>query len=266
VASVSVKNVSVQIPIYGVGSASIRKALLGRAVGGGLGKAGSHVVVTALKDVSFEARDGDRIGLVGSNGSGKSTLLRVLSDVYPPTSGTVSVTGSVSPMFDAMLGMNLDASGMDNIRLCGRMWGLSPEQIQQNTQDVVDFTELGDFLNVPVRTYSTGMRMRLAFAIATVRQPDIFLIDEIIGAGDPAFFNKAFERIKGVISRSRILFVASHSDIILKQLCNKIFWLDRGTLVQQGDIDTVLAAYQGKDAQTGPTDIHSQLVTALPTG
>ncbi len=210
--AVSLKNVSVQIPIYGAGTTSIRSALLDKAVGGRFGKAGSHLIVTALKDISFEAKDGDRIGLVGRNGSGKSTLLRVLSDVYPPTSGTVEVTGSVSPMFDASLGMDLDATGMENIRISGRLWGLTPEQIKENTPNIIEFTELGDFLNVPVRTYSKGMAMRLAFAIATVREPDILLIDEVIGAGDPNFFKKAFERIKGVISKSRVLFVASHSD------------------------------------------------------
>ncbi len=264
-AFVSLKNVSVQIPIYGAGSSSIRSVLLERAVGGRFGKVGSHVIVTALKDVSFEAHDGDRIGLIGRNGSGKSTLLRVLSDVYPPTEGTVKVVGSVSPMFDAALGMSLDTSGMENIRTCGRMWGLSPKEIERNIPDIVEFTELGDFLNLPVRTYSTGMMMRLAFAIATVRQPDIFLIDEIIGAGDPAFFNKAFERIKGLISGSSILFVASHSELVLKQLCNKIFWLDRGTLVQQGDVDTVLAAYRGKSPADFPEDLPSQLAATAST-
>lgn len=242
--AVSLKNVSVQIPIYDVAGASLRSAILGRTVGGRFGQSGSYITVAALKDVSFEAHDGDRVALVGNNGSGKSTLLRVLSDVYPPTSGTVEVRGRVSPMFDATLGMSMDATGLENIWICGRTWGLTPEQVRNSVPDIVNFTELGDYLNVPVRTYSTGMMLRLAFAIATVREPDIFLLDEIIGVGDSTFFQKAFDRLKRVVSRSRILFVASHADDILRLLCNKAIWLDRGTLVKYGDFETVVAAYR----------------------
>ena len=242
--SICAKNVSVEIPIYDIGGASLRKAILGRTVGGRFATAGSCVTISALQNVSFEAHDGDRVALVGNNGSGKSTLLRVLADVYPPTSGTMEVIGRVSPMFDATLGMSMDATGMENIWLCGRLWGLSPSQIKNSIDDVCDFTELGDYLNVPIRTYSTGMMLRLAFAIATVREPEIFLLDEIIGVGDASFFQKAFNRLKNVISRSRILFVASHADDILRRLCNKALWLDHGSLIKYGDFEEVIGSYR----------------------
>ncbi len=243
--SVSLSNVSLDIPIYDVGASSLRKMVLSKTVGGRFAEAGNHINVHALKKVSFEAKDGDRIALVGTNGSGKSTLLRVMSHVYTATSGTVSINGQVSPMFDATLGMTMDATGYENIRICGRLWGLSSSQIEGSIEDIVNFTELGDYLDVPVRTYSTGMMLRLAFAIATVRDPEILLLDETIGVGDAAFFEKAFSRLKGVIARSRIIFVASHADGILRLLCNKAIWLHQGELVEFGDIDAVLKSYRG---------------------
>ena len=247
-ALIALRNVSIQIPIYDIGASSLRKMILSKAVGGRFERSGSHVIVDALKDISFEAHDGDRIALVGNNGSGKSTLLRLLSDVYPVTRGTVQVVGGVSPMFDTMLGMSMDATGMENIWISGRLWGMSPAQIRNSLDDIVDFTELGDFLNVPVRTYSTGMLLRLAFAIATVRDPEILLLDEIVGVGDAAFFEKAFSRLQDIIHRSQILFLASHSDDILRKVCNKAIWLDQGSLVQYGEFEQVIAAYRGQNA------------------
>jgi ABC-2 type transport system ATP-binding protein/lipopolysaccharide transport system ATP-binding protein len=252
VASIIVKNVSVDIPIYDVSSASLRKMVLSRAVGGRFAQAGSHVSVSALKNISFEAHHGDRIALVGNNGSGKSTLLRVLSEVYPPTSGSVQITGRISPLFDATLGMTMDATGWENIRMCGQLWGLTRSQIERSIADIVDFTELGDYLSVPVRTYSTGMMLRLAFAIATVRDPDVMLIDEIIAVGDGNFFEKALARLRGVAERSSILFVASHADNILRMLCNKGIWLQNGSLMAYGDINEVIAAYRGVQTNHDP--------------
>src|SRR3979411_2128747 len=164
-AAIIVKNLSIDIPVFDVGSASIRRLFLRKAVGGQVAAEGTHIVVNALKDVSFTAQDGDRIGLIGSNGAGKTTLLRVLADIYPPTTGTVEVTGRTSPMFDNQLGMNQDATGWENVRMCGMLWGLTPSQIENSRDDIAEFTELGDYLNMPVRIYSQGMQLRLAFAI-----------------------------------------------------------------------------------------------------
>ena len=241
--AISLVNVGVDIPIFDVRTASVRKALIGRTIGGRFGQTGSHVIVNALKNINFEAHDGDRIAMVGNNGSGKSTLLRVLSQVYPPTSGTISVVGKVSPMFDATLGMSLDATGLENIRIAGTIWGMTRSQIKDSVGDIADFTELGDYLNMPVRTYSNGMMLRLAFAIATVREPEILLIDEIIGVGDADFFDKAFTRLQRLVQKSRILIVAAHADDILRRLCDKALWLDHGSLIEYGSIDPVLAAY-----------------------
>jgi len=248
VASITVIDVSVDIPIYDVSSASLHKMVLSRAIGGRFAQAGSHVSVSALRGISFEAHHGDRIALVGNNGSGKSTLLRVLSAVYPPTRGRVQVIGRVSPLFDATLGMSMDATGWENIRICGRLWGLTNREIDDGISNIIEFTELGDYLSVPVRTYSTGMMLRLAFAIATVRSPEVLLIDEVIGVGDASFFGKAFARLQGVIERSSILFVASHADAILRLLCNKAIWLQNGTLMAYGDINEVITAYRDVNA------------------
>jgi ABC-2 type transport system ATP-binding protein len=247
--AIIVKDLSVDIPIFDVASSSIRQLLLRRAVGGQVAQQGSHVVVNALKQIGFEARDGDRIGLVGPNGAGKTTLLRVLADIYPPTTGTVEVVGRVSPMFDNNLGMNADATGLENIRLCGLLWGLTPAQIENSIDDIAEFTELGGYLNMPVRTYSQGMQMRLAFAIVTIREPEILLLDESIGVGDAQFFDKASARLQSLVDRSRILVVASHSDPMIRRLCNKAIWLHAGRLMQYDEVDRVLEAYSKNEAR-----------------
>jgi ABC-2 type transport system ATP-binding protein len=244
--AIILEDVSIDIPIYDVSRASLRKALLGRTIGGRFGQSGSHITVKALKNVTFEAHDGDRIALVGDNGSGKSTLLRVASKVYPPTGGRITITGNISPMFDATLGMSMDATGLENIQIAGTIWGLTRAQIRNSVDDIAEFTELGDYLKVPVRTYSNGMMLRLAFAIATARDPEILLIDEIIGVGDATFFAKAFARLRKLAQRSRILLVAAHQNDLLRQLCDKAIWLSHGSLVQYDDIQTVIAARAGE--------------------
>lgn len=248
-ASITLTDVSVEIPVFDVSTSSLRKLVLG-TVGGKFDRAGGQVLVSALRNVNFEARDGDRIAVIGRNGSGKSTLLRVLSDVYPPTRGSVEVVGRVSPMFDASLGMSADATGMENIHICGMLWGLNKEQIAQSVDDILEFTELGEYMNVPVRTYSLGMLMRLAFAIATLREPEILLLDEVIGVGDAVFFQKAYARLKSKVRQSRILVIASHSDQIIRDLCNKAIWLQNGMLAEFGDVDRVFAAYHSDNAKS----------------
>jgi ABC-type polysaccharide/polyol phosphate transport system ATPase subunit len=247
VALIVVQNLSVDIPVYDITGASIRKFLLSTAIGGQLAQHGSHIVVQALKNVSFEAHDGDRIGLIGPNGSGKTTLLRVLSGAYPPSEGTVDVFGRISPMLDNTLGMERDATGFENIRICGALRGMTRRQIQDNLADIARFTELGHYLEMPVRSYSNGMQLRLAFAIATMQESEILLIDETIAVGDQYFMQKAQARLLKLVSRSRILLVASHSEAIIRQLCNKALWLNSGDLIAYGDVDQVLDAYAKND-------------------
>jgi ABC-2 type transport system ATP-binding protein/lipopolysaccharide transport system ATP-binding protein len=246
--AILLNNVSVDIPIYDVSQASMKKALLGRTIGGRFAESGTYMTVNALRNLDFEAHDGDRIALVGDNGAGKSTLLRVVSHVYPPTSGTVHVVGKVSPMFDTTLGINMDATGLENIQIAGTIWGMTRAQIKNSIDDIVDFTELGDYLKIPIRTYSTGMLLRLAFAIATVREPEILLIDEVIGVGDAGFFKKAFARLLQLVERSRILMIAAHQDDILRRLCNKAAWLSHGNLMAYGEFESVLSAYRNPNA------------------
>ena len=241
--TIRLDDVSVDIPVYNFASISLRKTLLSRTIGGQFTQAGSHVIVNALKTISFDAQDGDRIGLIGSNGSGKTTLLRVLAGVYAPTRGTCEVQGDVVPVFDTSLGMNGDATGYESIRICSALWGLSRKETEATLDDIIAFTELGDYLSMPIRTYSSGMRLRLAFAIATARKPDILLLDEIIGAGDANFNLKAFARLLSLVEKSRILVVASHSTAIIAELCNKAMWLHQGSLIAFGPANDVLAAY-----------------------
>jgi ABC-2 type transport system ATP-binding protein/lipopolysaccharide transport system ATP-binding protein len=249
-ASISLRTVSVDIPVFAVGNNSLKTTLLRKAVGGRFAQAGSNLIVNALNDVSIEVRDGERIGLVGRNGAGKTTLLRVLAGVYPPTSGGAEIIGRVSPMFDISLGMSPDSTGIENIKVCGALWGLGRAEIAAGIDDVVEFTELGDYLNIPVRTYSAGMLLRLSFAIATLRQPEILLLDEVIGVGDASFLAKAKARLEKIVSRAKILVVSSHSDIIIRDLCDKAIWLDKGSVAAFGAVDDVLAAYSASVSNT----------------
>jgi ABC-2 type transport system ATP-binding protein/lipopolysaccharide transport system ATP-binding protein len=243
-ASITLRNVSVDIPVFAVGNNSLKTTLLRKAVGGKFAQAGSNVIINALNDISIEARDGDRIGLVGHNGAGKTTLLRVLAGVYPPTSGKAETIGRVSPMFDISLGMTPDSTGIENIKVCGALWGLSRAEIEAGIDDVIEFTELDEYLNIPVRTYSAGMLLRLSFAIATLRQPDILLLDEIIGVGDAGFMAKAKARLEKIVSQAQIMVVSSHSDLIIRALCEKAIWLDKGGIAAFGEVNEVLAAYK----------------------
>jgi ABC-type polysaccharide/polyol phosphate transport system ATPase subunit len=246
-ALIAVRNVSVDIPIYDAAGGSIRKFLLGKAVGGQIAQQGSHVVVRALHDVSFEARDGDRIGLVGHNGAGKTTLLRVLCGTYPPTAGEIDIQGRVSPMLNNTLGMDGDATGFENIRICAILRGMTQRQIDEHMDDIIAFTELGDYLKMPIRSYSSGMLLRLAFAVATVPLAEILLIDEAIGVGDAHFFKKAYARLNSLISRSRILVVASHMQQVITTLCNKALWMDGGRIVAYDEVTRILDAYAKRD-------------------
>jgi ABC-2 type transport system ATP-binding protein/lipopolysaccharide transport system ATP-binding protein len=243
-ASILLNNASVEIPVFATGNNSLKTTLLRKAVGGRFAQSGANLLINALNSVNLDLRDGERVGLIGQNGSGKTTLLRVFAGVYPPTSGTVRVTGRVSPMFDISLGMSPDATGMENIRICGALWGLKPAEIADSIDDIVEFTELGDYLKIPVRTYSAGMLLRLSFAIATLRQPEILLLDEIIGVGDASFMAKAKARLEKLADRARVLVLSSHSESIIRDFCQKVIWLDKGSLAAFGPVEDVLKAYK----------------------
>jgi lipopolysaccharide transport system ATP-binding protein len=231
-AHVVASNIVVEFPIYGGTSRSIKNAFIRAATGGRLAKdAAERVVVRALNGVSFEFREGDRVGLVGHNGSGKTTLLRVLAEAYEPVTGTISVSGKVASMLSIWLGMDTEATGYENIFLRAAVMGLKPWQITSLIDEICDFSELGDYIYMPLRTYSSGMSMRLAFAISTSVPADIILMDEWLSVGDANFSQKAQERLKRLIDQAKILVLASHDDKLIRTNCNKILRLDHGEIV-----------------------------------
>jgi ABC-type polysaccharide/polyol phosphate transport system ATPase subunit len=242
--ALTLQNVSVSFPIYHSGTRSLKKRLLFRGTGGQLASdANDRIIVEALRNLSLSLTAGDRLALVGRNGAGKTTLLRVMAGIYEPFAGSVSSQGRISPMFDISLGIDSEISGYDNIRLRGLILGLKPHEIERLMPDIVEFTELGDYLDIPVRTYSSGMMTRLTFAVATCFSPEILLMDEWIMAGDAGFLAKAQHRVQSFVEQANILVLASHSLEICRQWCNKAVWMERGEIKMQGDIETVLAAY-----------------------
>jgi ABC-2 type transport system ATP-binding protein/lipopolysaccharide transport system ATP-binding protein len=244
--SIVLDRVTVEFPIYNARGRSLKTELLRRTVGGHIESAdASHVSIQALRDINLTLGKGDRLGLVGHNGAGKSTLLRVLSGVYEPPIGTVTIDGHVSALTDMMMGMDVEATGYENIILRSVFLGVPLDQAKRSVAEIEDFSELGNFLHLPLRTYSSGMMLRLAFAVTTAVTPEILIMDEIIGAGDAAFFDKAEKRLNRVIGDSHILVVASHSEFTLQRFCNKAALLKEGRLVMLGSVDEVLAAYRG---------------------
>ena len=235
---VRVSDVTVEFPIYEANARSLRSAVMRAATGGVLAEdAAHHVVVRALDRVSFELHEGDRIGLVGHNGSGKSTLLRVIAGVYEPISGSVHVQGSVASMLNVWLGMNVDATGLENIYLRARVLGMRRHEVDVLVSDIAAFAGLGDYIHMPLRTYSSGMQMRLAFAVSTSVNADVVLMDEWLSAGDASFAVKAEERLHDMLDRTKVLIVASHNEELIRRSCNKIMRLEHGTIVDFGPLE-----------------------------
>ncbi len=247
--SIDVHGACVDFPIFDAKSRSLKKAVLG-SVGraGGTIDTGSKVpIIEALRDVDLSLRHGDRVGLVGHNGAGKSTLLRLLAGIYEPTRGSTTISGRVAPIFDLGVGLDPEISGYENIIIRGLFLGMSRKQMEARTDEIAEFTELGNYLEMPLRTYSTGMRVRLALGVVTTIDPEILLLDEGIGAVDAAFLEKARDRLHDLVRRSGLLVFASHSDAFLVELCDTALWMDKGRIREHGDLRTVLAHYRGKD-------------------
>lgn len=236
---VKANNLCVDFPGIGI-TRSFRHEMLVNKVGGIFntelkGERKEIIKISAIKNLSFELNTGDRLGLIGHNGAGKSTLLRTLAGCYVPTAGSLDIDGSVMSILSLGAGMDLDFTGYENIRLYGLHLGLSHSEIQDRIADVAEFTELGPFLDMPVRTYSSGMMLRLSFAVVTSINPEILLIDEVFGAGDAKFYNKAKERMEALLEKSSLLVLATHSGALIQEYCNKALVLAEGQEIFYGD-------------------------------
>jgi homopolymeric O-antigen transport system ATP-binding protein len=242
---IRLRNVSVDFPIYQGGSRSLKKALIAASTQGNLGRdAFDRVTVHALKDITLDLKSGDRLGIIGANGAGKSTLLKVLAGIYEPTSGRIISSGHVSALLDVSVGLNPEATGRENVFLRGMYVGIHPAQMRSHVKEIAEFTELGHYLDMPVRTYSAGMMVRLAFAISTCIPPEILIMDEWLSAGDASFIAKAHRRMHEFVSSSSILVLASHSFPLITEWCNRGLLLDNGQVASMGSVTEVIAAYR----------------------
>lgn len=247
-ASITLNKVSIEFPILHLDARSIKKQFIRLGTGGKLMQnAGNSVCIKALDNISFHLEHGDRVGLIGHNGAGKSTLLRVLAKIYEPTGGRINIQGKVSPLLDLMLGIDSESTGHENIVMRGILLGLTRKQIQAKIREISEFTGLGEYLSVPIRTYSSGMRLRLAFGVATSIAPEILVLDEVVGAGDAAFIDKAKHRMQELITQSSIVVLASHSNDIIASICNKVLLLEGGAVRYFGPTEKGLALYQGEN-------------------
>ncbi|WP_241645998.1 ABC transporter ATP-binding protein [Rosenbergiella metrosideri] len=242
-ALIKLEGASLDFPIYDAASRSIKKNFIGFATGGKLGSKNGRAVVTALSNLDIEINDGERVGLIGHNGSGKTTLLRMFSKVYYPTSGDAKIVGSIGSLVSISLGINPEFTGRENIYIRGALLGLNKKEISSKIDDIISFTDLGDFIDMPVRTYSSGMQMRLGFSVSTIFKPQILIMDEWLSVGDEGFKDKAERRLSEIISSTKILILASHSYELLSKNCTRIIWLEHGKVKMDGSPEQVLSHY-----------------------
>ncbi len=246
-ASIIFNEVSLDLPVYNARSRSLKNRVIQAATGGRILSADDgRVIVRALDDITFELNDGDKLGILGHNGAGKSTLLRMLSGVYSPTTGSIKMNGHISSLIDISLGTDLEATGRDNIYLRGCLLGMSKAAIKKNIDEIIEFTELGEFIDMPLRTYSTGMNMRLAFAVSTTIRPEILLMDEWLSVGDENFKAKAETRMNQLLETTSLLVIASHSYDVIANSCNKAIWLEHGKIKQFGESRSIANEYFNK--------------------
>lgn len=237
------ENVSVQFSIYDAAARSLLRTVGTRTVGSLPRKFGRRVIITALDDLSLTIEEGERVALIGANGSGKSTLLQVIAGIYSPAQGKVDVRGVVSPLFNSMLGINLDSTGLENIQERAVLFQIPRSQVSRHVAEMIEICGLGEYLDLPVRSYSTGMRARLAFSLNLMMKPDIFLIDEWIGFVDYAFSKIAEQRMIQLARESRVIVIASHNEEILERVCTRGILLQAGRVEYDGDALEALRRY-----------------------
>ena len=244
--SMHLEDVTVDFPIYNAKSRSLKNQVFSLATGGTIGSnREGHVIIRGLENISLSLKEGERLGLVGHNGSGKTTLLRVMSGVYYPSGGSFRVNGKCTSLINISLGIDPEATGRENIAIRGALLGFRKRDLAIHKNEIEDFSELGNFLDMPVRTYSTGMQLRLAFSISTVLQPEILIMDEWLATGDQGFQEKANERLLDLVNKTKILIIASHSKDLLLKNCTRIVWLEHGKVRMDGDAEAVASAYFG---------------------
>jgi ABC-type polysaccharide/polyol phosphate transport system ATPase subunit len=243
--SITLADVCVDLPIYNSRGRSLKSAILAQTVGAGVAddRDQSVVVIRALNHVTLHLEHGARVALIGANGAGKTTLLRVMAKIYPPSGGVADVVGRIGCLTDLNVGMDPEATGYENIRMRGVLLGLTGQEIAKLVPDVAEFTELGEYLKLPIRCYSQGMMLRLAFGISTAIQPEIILLDEVIGAGDRAFAEKSRQRLNGLIEAASILVLASHDPNVIIQNCSSAIWMSHGRMVDHGPSAEILDRY-----------------------
>jgi ABC-2 type transport system ATP-binding protein len=241
------KDACVDFPIFDAKSRSLKKTVMG-LVGGNIASQSKVPIIEALRDINVHLEHGARVALVGHNGAGKTTLLRLLAGIYEPTRGIAEIRGRVAPIFDLGVGMDPEITGLENIIIRGLFLGMTRQQMTERIDDIAEFTELGDFLRMPLRTYSTGMRVRLALGVVTSIDPEILLLDEGIGAVDAAFLEKSKRRLSDLVDRSGLLVFASHSDEFLRELCDTAIWMEHGRVREHGPLEDILRAYKGHPA------------------
>lgn len=248
--TVDLRDVCIDYPIYMLEAQRLRAKLLHNL---SFGRCGSNArvrtVVNALRNVSFSLQSGHRLGIVGMNGAGKTTLLQTVAGILEPARGQCRVKGRISALYNIGLGFDPEASGYENILLRGLFMGLNPHEIAEITPGIEAFTELGDFLKLPIRTYSAGMQVRLAFAIATSIKPEVLIMDEWIGAGDDRFLQRSKERLQEIVAQSSLLLLASHSEALIKSNCDQAILLHHGEVLEYAGVDEVYRAYRQLSAR-----------------
>lgn len=243
---IRLNDVSVEFPIYNSSSRSLKNRVLSVATGGKIERrTDGLVIIRGLDKISLTLHEGERVGLIGHNGSGKTTLLRVLSGIYTPTQGSAIIDGHCVSLINISLGIDPDATGRENIRLRSAIMGMDPGEMTDKFDQIAEFSGLGDFLDMPFRTYSSGMQLRLAFATSTSVRPEILIMDEWLSTGDEDFKERANQRMRELVDSTKILVLASHSPDLLKKNCSRVVWLEHGRIKMDGDPHDVLSSYFG---------------------
>lgn len=249
-AFIHLDQVTVDFPIFNASSLSLKNKVLKAVTGGKIStRHDGHVIVRGLDDLSFKIESGERLGIVGHNGAGKTTLLRVLSGIYHPTAGTAAIKGHCTSLINISLGIDAEATGRENISLRATLMGMTPKAVEAMMDDIIEFSGLGDFIDMPFRTYSSGMQMRLAFAVSTSIRPQILIMDEWLSTGDQDFKERAKKRMDDIVDSTEILILASHSKNLLLTNCTRIIWMEQGKIKMDGPAQEIGEAYFGNQPE-----------------